>query len=173
MARAALNWSLQQLAEVAGVHRNTISNFETGKYAGDPQTLSAIRAALEANGVEFTNGNEPGVRLKVSYEPPPAAKPEFTPFGEEKGPGAMGDIAKGIGVYRVFVDLPEDVTDEELGPLVTQLLKDGIQSHVSVDTIEFEIAKQIAAHFPRAVVTNQDRRELAKEIMELARASQS
>ena len=64
MARAALNWSLQQLAEAARVHRNTISNFETGKYAGDPQTVDAIRAALEAAGVEFTNGDQPGVRLR-------------------------------------------------------------------------------------------------------------
>lgn len=64
MARAALNWSLQQLAEAAAVHRNTISNFETGKYAGDPQTIAAIRAALEAAGIEFTNGDEPGVKMR-------------------------------------------------------------------------------------------------------------
>ena len=64
MGRAALNWSLQRLAEAAGVHRNTISNFEVGKYAGDPQTLAAIRAALEAAGIEFTNGDQPGVRMR-------------------------------------------------------------------------------------------------------------
>jgi transcriptional regulator with XRE-family HTH domain len=64
MARAALNWSLQQLSEAAGVHRNTISNFETGRYAGEPATLEAIRTALEAAGVEFTNGGQPGVRLR-------------------------------------------------------------------------------------------------------------
>ena len=62
-ARAALNWSLQQLSDAAGVHRNTISNFETGRYAGEPATLDAIRAALEAAGVEFTNGGQPGVRF--------------------------------------------------------------------------------------------------------------
>jgi transcriptional regulator with XRE-family HTH domain len=66
MARAALNWSLQQLSEAAGVHRNTISNFETGRYAGEPATLEAIRAALEKAGVEFIaeNGGGPGVRLR-------------------------------------------------------------------------------------------------------------
>jgi transcriptional regulator with XRE-family HTH domain len=64
MARAALNWSLQQLSEAAGVHRNTISNFETGRYAGEPATLEAISTALEAAGVEFTNGDQPGVRLR-------------------------------------------------------------------------------------------------------------
>jgi hypothetical protein len=104
---------------------------------------------LEAAGIEFTNGNQPGVRMKAGW----------------------GDIAKGISVYRVFIELPDDVADEELVPLVTQLLKDGVQSHVRVDTIEFEIAKQIAANFPRAVVTNQDRTKLATEIMGLARAS--
>jgi transcriptional regulator with XRE-family HTH domain len=64
MARAALDLSLSDLAEVAGVHRNTISNFETGKYAGDPKSLQKIRKALEKAGVEFTNGDAPGVRLK-------------------------------------------------------------------------------------------------------------
>lgn len=64
MARAALNWSLADLAEASGVHRNTISNIETGRYAGSPESLTAIRAALEAQGVEFTNGEAPGVRLR-------------------------------------------------------------------------------------------------------------
>jgi transcriptional regulator with XRE-family HTH domain len=66
MARAALNWSLAQLAEAAGVHRNTISNFETGKFAGSQEALDAIRAALESAGVEFIaeNGGGPGVRLR-------------------------------------------------------------------------------------------------------------
>lgn len=66
MARAALNWSLSQLAEAAGVHRNTISNFETGKFGGSDQALDAIRSALEAAGVEFIpeNGGGAGVRLR-------------------------------------------------------------------------------------------------------------
>ena len=64
MARAALNWSLEDLAKAAGVHRNTISNYETGKYGGDPETLAKMRKALEAAGIEFTNGDAPGVRLK-------------------------------------------------------------------------------------------------------------
>ena len=64
MARAALNWSLQQLADASGVHRNTISNYELGKYAGEPATLIAIRRALERAGVEFTTGDEPGVKLR-------------------------------------------------------------------------------------------------------------
>jgi transcriptional regulator with XRE-family HTH domain len=64
MARAALNWSLEDLGKAADVHRNTISNFETGKYGGDPETLKKLQKALEKAGVEFTNGDRPGVRLK-------------------------------------------------------------------------------------------------------------
>lgn len=65
MARAALNWSLADLAEAAGVHRNTISNFETGRYGGDPEKVEAVQRALEAAGIEFTNGGQPGVRMKA------------------------------------------------------------------------------------------------------------
>jgi transcriptional regulator with XRE-family HTH domain len=65
MARAALNWSLADLAEASGVHRNTISNFEIGKYGGTPDSLDALQRALEAAGVVFTNGDEPGVKLRA------------------------------------------------------------------------------------------------------------
>ena len=66
MARVALRWSLADLAEVSGVHRNTISNFELKKYAGHPQKVALIRTALETAGVIFVdqNGDGPGVRLK-------------------------------------------------------------------------------------------------------------
>jgi DNA-binding XRE family transcriptional regulator len=42
MARAALGWTVRDLAEAAGLHRNTITNLEVGRYAGDAQTLSII-----------------------------------------------------------------------------------------------------------------------------------
>lgn len=66
MARAALGWSLQTLADKAGVHRNTISNFETGKFGGDEESLRRIRVALERGGILFIpeNGGGAGVRLK-------------------------------------------------------------------------------------------------------------
>ena len=53
MGRAALNWSLDQLAQASRVHRNTISNFETGKYNGEPEKLAAIKRALQSAGVIF------------------------------------------------------------------------------------------------------------------------
>ena len=66
MARAALNWTVRDLAEAANLHRNTITNIETGRYAGDLATLNAIEAVLKRAGVEFIdeNGGGPGVRIK-------------------------------------------------------------------------------------------------------------
>jgi transcriptional regulator with XRE-family HTH domain len=66
MARAALNWSVRDLAEAAQIHRNTVTNIETGRYAGDAETLAAIVGALKRGGVEFLdeNGGGPGVRLR-------------------------------------------------------------------------------------------------------------
>ena len=66
MARAALNWTVRDLAEATGLHRNTISNLEVGRYAGDPGTLALIRSVLIRAGVEFIdeNGGGAGVRLR-------------------------------------------------------------------------------------------------------------
>ncbi len=66
VARAALNWSLDRLAEASGVHRNTISNFETRKYDGEPEKLATVKRALESAGVIFIeeNGEAAGVRLR-------------------------------------------------------------------------------------------------------------
>jgi transcriptional regulator with XRE-family HTH domain len=66
MARAALNWTVRDLAEATQLHRNTITNIETGKYAGDAATLAAIVAVLQGAGIEFIgeNGGGPGVRLR-------------------------------------------------------------------------------------------------------------
>lgn len=65
-ARAALNWSLDDLASASGVHRNTLSNFETRKYDGEPKKLVAIKRTLELAGVIFIeeNGEAAGVRLR-------------------------------------------------------------------------------------------------------------
>ena len=66
MARAALNWTVRDLAEATHLHRNTITNIETGRYGGDPETLAVIEAVLKRAGVEFIdeNGGGPGVRLR-------------------------------------------------------------------------------------------------------------
>ncbi|MFZ0607655.1 MAG: helix-turn-helix transcriptional regulator [Xanthobacteraceae bacterium] len=66
MARALLNWSLDDLAAASGIHRNTISNFETSKYRGDPPTIATIENVLLSSGVVFIdeNGEGSGVRLR-------------------------------------------------------------------------------------------------------------
>ncbi len=63
-ARALLGWSQDQLVAVSGVPKRTVARLELGD--GDPQrrTLAAIRTALEQAGVVFTNGDEPGVKLR-------------------------------------------------------------------------------------------------------------
>jgi DNA-binding XRE family transcriptional regulator len=55
---------MERLAKAAGVHRNTIANFETEVYGADPATLQKMQRALEKAGIEFTNGDAPGVRLR-------------------------------------------------------------------------------------------------------------
>lgn len=64
MARAGVNWGVRDLAAAASVAGSTLVDFETGKRTPQPRTLAAIRTALEAAGVEFTNGDAPGVRLR-------------------------------------------------------------------------------------------------------------
>jgi transcriptional regulator with XRE-family HTH domain len=65
MARAALNWTVRDLAEATGLHRNTITNIEIGRYAGDQKSLARIATVLRKAGVDFIreNGGGPGVRL--------------------------------------------------------------------------------------------------------------
>ncbi len=62
MARAGLGLGVRELADIAKVSTNTITRFERGEPLKE-RTLDAIRAALESGGVEFTNGDQPGVRL--------------------------------------------------------------------------------------------------------------
>jgi transcriptional regulator with XRE-family HTH domain len=58
-----MNWTVRQLAERSGVHRNTITRIEAGEAKHGP-TIAAVVHALEQAGVAFTNGDEPGVKLK-------------------------------------------------------------------------------------------------------------
>jgi transcriptional regulator with XRE-family HTH domain len=65
MARAALKWTVRDLAGAAGVHANTITNIETGRHGGDAKTLRAIERALRQVGIEFIGKNGDGVRLRT------------------------------------------------------------------------------------------------------------
>lgn len=66
MARAALRWSLSDLARRAQVNLNTISRYEAGKEILSG-TLQRIESVLEEEGVIFFEEDDlfgPGVRLE-------------------------------------------------------------------------------------------------------------
>ncbi|MGB5083524.1 MAG: helix-turn-helix transcriptional regulator [Methylocystis silviterrae] len=65
-ARELLGWKQTDLAEASGLSIVTIRRLEAqaGELGGREDTVAAIRAALESAGVEFTNGDAPGVRLR-------------------------------------------------------------------------------------------------------------
>lgn len=65
MARAALGWTVRELAEATGLHRNTVSNIEVGRYAGDTTTLKTIEGVLRRAGVEFIDENGGGVGVRI------------------------------------------------------------------------------------------------------------
>jgi transcriptional regulator with XRE-family HTH domain len=64
-ARALLNWSQEELATASRIAIKTIADFERGSRAPYARTLSELQSALEAAGIEFTNGGEPGVRMRI------------------------------------------------------------------------------------------------------------
>ena len=71
-ARKLLRWSQPQLGVDSGTSFHVVQTFErTGQVAklyrrprGRVDTVAAIRASLEAAGIEFTDGHTPGVRLR-------------------------------------------------------------------------------------------------------------
>ena len=68
-ARAIINLEQNALAEAASVSRGVIIDFEKGRRTPGKNNLAAIRAALEAAGVQFLDEGDSadgaGVALKV------------------------------------------------------------------------------------------------------------
>jgi transcriptional regulator with XRE-family HTH domain len=62
MARAALGMGVRELAAAAKVSVDTVARFERGDELKE-RTVDALQRALETAGIEFTNGDHPGVRL--------------------------------------------------------------------------------------------------------------
>jgi len=78
----------------------TVRNFENDKSVPQRATLDVIQRALEAAGVEFTNGDKPGVQL--AREPsapskPAARKPAKPAAAKPRSPGRAGKAGKGGG----------------------------------------------------------------------------
>jgi predicted transcriptional regulator len=66
-ARALLRWEQRDLAGASSVSLPTIKRLEAkpGGLAAHASTVAALVKALETAGVEFTNGDRPGVRLSA------------------------------------------------------------------------------------------------------------
>lgn len=63
-----LRLTREQVSQTSKVAVATLADFEVGRRQPQPRTLAAIRTALEAAGVTFTNGDEPGVKLRKPAE---------------------------------------------------------------------------------------------------------
>jgi transcriptional regulator with XRE-family HTH domain len=65
-ARGLIGWSQSELAKRSNLSESTVRDFEKGRRLPTPNNVAGIRRALEDVGVEFTNGDQPGVRLKAA-----------------------------------------------------------------------------------------------------------
>jgi transcriptional regulator with XRE-family HTH domain len=63
-ARTLLKWSQSDLAGHIGLSAVTVGKFELGRVRPPVLNVSTIQRVFEAAGVEFTNGGQPGVRMK-------------------------------------------------------------------------------------------------------------
>ena len=63
MARAALQLGSRELARRAGISPTTVGLFERGKRSPTLDSLLAIQRVFEAEGLIFTNDDQPGVRI--------------------------------------------------------------------------------------------------------------
>ena len=84
-ARALLGLDQEALAEKVEVSDNTIRNMEacgSEPVGGFASTRDKVREALERQGIEFSNGDAPGVRLRkgATASKPPAGP--RTPAGK-------------------------------------------------------------------------------------------
>jgi transcriptional regulator with XRE-family HTH domain len=62
-ARGLIDWTQTGLAEKAGLAVSTVKDFEAGRRTPHESNLKKIIQLFEAAGIEFTNGDAPGVRL--------------------------------------------------------------------------------------------------------------
>jgi transcriptional regulator with XRE-family HTH domain len=62
--RGLLGWGREKLAAESGISRRSLERVENEEGSQRRATVEAIRATLEAAGVEFITGDAPGVRLR-------------------------------------------------------------------------------------------------------------
>jgi len=63
-ARALLDWKQSDLAERAGIGLSTVQDFEASRHQPYQRTIDRIVKTFAEAGVEFTNSDAPGVRMK-------------------------------------------------------------------------------------------------------------
>jgi transcriptional regulator with XRE-family HTH domain len=106
-ARALAGLDQQQLAVCAHVGVNTIRNMEASRddnIRARTETLDDVVAALNANGIEFTNRGGVGLKenfLRIHGRPPwprPFRKGDTVRFLIGKAPDALEDWPRAIGV---------------------------------------------------------------------------
>src|SRR6516162_4583358 len=66
MARAALDWSVRDLAEAAQIHRNTVTNIETGRYGAPDRNQDELLDSQ--NRRRKHGGRKPGTPNKLTKE---------------------------------------------------------------------------------------------------------
>jgi transcriptional regulator with XRE-family HTH domain len=81
-ARHLASLSQAEIAKTTGLSLPTIKRAESERVVPiSEDSIAAIRSALEAAGVEFTNGDQPGVRMRRQEADGP---PPFAPSGVQK-----------------------------------------------------------------------------------------
>jgi transcriptional regulator with XRE-family HTH domain len=88
MARAALGLGVRELAAAAKVSTDTVARFERGDEL-KRRTIDALQLAFEAAGIEFTNGDQPGVRL-IKGAKRRASRPGISPKREGRSKKGRG-----------------------------------------------------------------------------------
>lgn len=59
-----LDWTQEELAERAGISGTCLDTIERGLSNAGVSTMRTIQRILEEAGIAFTNGGEPGVKLR-------------------------------------------------------------------------------------------------------------
>ena len=63
MARVAIGWGIRDLARIASVSSDTVIRLERGESIKEA-TIERLRITFKAAGIEFDDGDAPGVRLR-------------------------------------------------------------------------------------------------------------
>ena len=86
MARAALGWTLKELADRAGVHMNTIARYEAG-FEIMSGTMEKLEEVLRHEGVVFIDEDDeflPGIRMRKEVRPMAFHAPDPNPFAAKR-----------------------------------------------------------------------------------------